>query len=428
VEHIDNYAGALVTYCFEVTNTGATVLGNVTIVNPLLNFSSSAIGTLQPSESRIVAFTSKIMSNLTNLATATGNPTYPNGTDIPDAPDVSSSDDSSVGTLQYSPAIKIENTVYVGDDLGVLCASKSVEKVTDLKSTAIVYCFKITNTGDTYLHGIRVDNAELEFFDTSVDRLAPNESTWVIFPSSIAGSLVNNAVVTARPSFVDGRDILGAQPVTATDPSEVAFIYVPTPPSNTTCIENHWQSAGKNGTLLCTNKQVSLSEVASTKKLQCKLGEKIKVSVNGNVLIDGDRNDLGWYVASDGGDALTGTCTVQGLESSYNYSFAKTSNATKPPGRVVWWKKDGADDDQCGDIAGTTGPVELRAPLLVDTEIMCADENEDGIVDVAFCFTWRSDANNKGVCQIADNIPGTSCSCYCTRYDIPDVVIETPSC
>jgi uncharacterized repeat protein (TIGR01451 family) len=350
VEHINSYAGSVVTYCFEVTNTGATVLGNVTIVNPLLSFSSSAIGTLQPSESRIVAFTSKIMSNLTNLATAIGTPTYPNGTKIPEAPDVSSSDDSSVGTLQYSPAIKIENTVYIGDDLGVSCAFKGVEKVTDLNSTAIVYCFKITNVGDTYLHGIRVENAELNFFDNSVNRLAPNVSTWVAFRSFIFGNLVNNAVVTAHPSLLDGTDIMGAQPVTATDPSEVAFIYVPPLQPNTTCIDDHWQSAGSNGTLLCANKQVSLSKVTSTKELQCKLGEKIKVSVNGNVLIDGDRNDLGWYIASDGGDAMSGTCTVHGLESSHNYSFTKATNSTKSSARVVWWKKDGADDDQCGDI------------------------------------------------------------------------------
>jgi hypothetical protein len=79
VEHINNYANTLVTYCFEVTNIGATVLSNATIVNPLLSFSSSAIGTLQPSESRIVAFTTKLgRMFLVNIATASGNPLYPN--------------------------------------------------------------------------------------------------------------------------------------------------------------------------------------------------------------------------------------------------------------------------------------------------------------------------------------------------------------
>jgi hypothetical protein len=267
-----------------------------------------------------------------------------------------------------------------------------------------------------------VDNAEVNFFDNSVNRLAPNESTWVAFRSFIFGNLVNNAVVTAHPSLLDGTDMLGAQPVTATDPSEVAFIYVPPLQPNTTCIEDHWQSAGSNCTLLCANKQVSLSEVMSTKELKCKLVEKTKVSVNGNVLIDGDRNDLGWYIASDGGDAMSGTCTVHGLESLHKYSFTKATNSTKSPGRVVWWKKDDADDDQCGDIAGTT------TPLVVDTEITCADENEDGIVDVAICFTWRSDANNKGECNISDNIPGTASSCYYTRYDIRNVIVGPPKC
>jgi hypothetical protein len=45
---------------------------------------------------------------------------------------------------------------------------------------------------------------------------------------------------------------------------------------------------------------------------------------------------------------------------------------------------------------------------------------------VSMCFTWKAGAANSGGCDIANNIPGVVSSCYCTRYDIKDAVVEKP--
>jgi hypothetical protein len=170
-----------------------------------------------------------------------------------------------------------------------------------------------------------------------------------------------------------------------------------------------------------------LDNVQSTKPLTCKPGEKVIVTVDASMRIDGPRNDLGWYVAADGGDALTGKCIVNGLQSAYNYPLVHVATSPSSPGKVVWFKKDGGDDDMCGDVTTSAAAVQLKTHLLVNAQLPCVDDNEDGILDVAMCFTWRSDASNDGACDLSENIPGSVAnSCFCTRYDIKNIVVETP--
>jgi hypothetical protein len=145
--------------------------------------------------------------------------------------------------------------------------------------------------------------------------------------------------------------------------------------------------------------------------------------VDASMRIDGPRNDLGWYVAADGGDALTGKCIVNGLQSAYNYPLVDVAASPTSPGKVVWFKKDGGDDDMCGDVA-TDKDARLNTPILVNAELPCTDENEDGVLDVSICFTWKN--GPLGLCSIQDNIPGTDCSCFCTRYDIKNIKIDDP--
>lgn len=437
VDFVEHYSGALVTYCFEVTNKGDTHLNNITIVNKELIFKDESIKSLAPGESAIVAFPSKIVDSLKNVAVVTANPILSNGKDIPDTPDVTWSDGSAVGKLEYFPAVKIDNTVYIGDDLGVSCGSKGVEQVVGAKDTTVIYCFNVTNAGDTYLNSVKLVNNDLNFTDNSVGIMAPKSSVLVVFSSTIGGNLTNNVVVTGNPSLEDGADISGAQDVTATDPSHVALNKTTgtvkedgkdpySPPNGTqVCLQDKWTSSGKNGTLVCSTKQVFVETVKSTKPLKCKPGEKVNVTVDATMRIDGPRNDLGWYVAADGGDALTGTCIVNGLQSRFGYNLTDTVT-TAPAGKIVWLKPDGGDDDKCGDVKTDVDKTQIRTPLLVNAELPCIDDNDDGVLDVAVCFTWKNDINNQGTCNIADNIPGSDCSCYCTRYDIKNVEVEDP--
>jgi hypothetical protein len=364
--------------------------------------------------------------------TATAKPVLPDGSALPDDTcGVTWSDGSAVGLLEYKPAIAVDNKVYIGEDNGVSCGSKAVEMVTGAFRTRVVYCFNVTNTGDTHLNSVKLTNAELNFTDNSIGLLAPKQSVLVAFLSNITANLTNIVVVTGNPSLSDGADISGAQDVTASDPSQVALnktdgdvketVKEPYSPPNTTqeCLQDKWTKAGENGTLVCSPKQVAWEGLTATKTLQCKPGEKINVTVDGTMMIDGARNDLGWYVAADGGDALMGRCIVNGFQSMYNYTV------TKGAGKIVWLTGAGGDNDPCGDVAAAE-KVFLKTRALVNAEVTCADENEDGVLDVSICFTWRADSFNTGVCSISNNIPGCTSSCYCSRYDIKKVVVEKP--
>jgi hypothetical protein len=434
VEYVEGCPGTIVTYCFYVVNTGCTHLNGVTITNPNLNFTSSEIGSLKPMESVIVSYTSKISSPLRNEATVKGNPVLPDGKDIPNVPDVSDTDPSSVGIVEYHPAIAVQNAVYIGDDNGLSCGTEAVELVkTNVSGTHVVYCFTVTNMGDTFLGNVKVVNAVLNYTDNSIGLLAPKASKLIAFRSNIVANLTNNVVVMANPTTADGSSVLAcAANVTATDPSHVE-LYIPGSPktgptTNSTCIEDKWKT-NHTKDLMCTTKHVYLESIKSTTPVTCKAGETVTVTVDSNILIEGERSDLGWYVAVDGGDALTGTCAVNGLHQSSSYSYVITNaNGMDDKSSVVpvWAKNQGGDGDQCGDVKMDYDIGRLNTPVLINVQLPCTDNNEDGKLDASICFTWRGARTNRDECTIGNNVPGTDCACYCSRYDINNTVVKPP--
>ncbi len=97
IEKVTGPIGTDVTYCFEVTNAGDTYLSSIQISDPDLGGNvGSSFGPLAPGASETRFLQSTIAGNLTNTATATGNPTYADGTDLPCEDDVSASDTAEV--------------------------------------------------------------------------------------------------------------------------------------------------------------------------------------------------------------------------------------------------------------------------------------------------------------------------------------------
>jgi uncharacterized repeat protein (TIGR01451 family) len=439
VDHVEHYEGAVVTYCFEVTNKGNSYLNNVVVVDQELKFSEKLVKPLAPGESITIAYPSTIFDTLKNTAVVTANPVIADGTDIPDATDVTWSDSSSVGKLVYFPSISIDNRVYIGDDNGASCAT-AVESVTGREGTDVIYCFNITNTGDTYLSDIDFKDTELSYDDTSIAILPPKGSKLLVFLSKITTNLTNHAVVVANPTLADGADIAGALDVTATDPSNVilkkgidgdvrAGEKTPySPPTNSTkCIQDNWKAANHTDDLVCASKEVYIDTISSDKPLTCTPGETITLTVDATVQIAGPRNDVGWYIAADGGDALTGKCIVNGFQNNgAKYSLVNANSQSA--GFVQWIKADGhGDGDQCGDVVIVNdGSAKSTFPIMVNATLPCTDDNDDGAFDFAVCFTWKTDATN-AVCNLSTNIPGTNCGCFCTRIDVPNVeVTPTP--
>jgi hypothetical protein len=296
----------------------------------------------------------------------------------------------------------------------------------------------VTNTGDTHLGSIVLENVELNFTDKSIGQLAPGASVLVYKVLPLTANLTNTVKVTANPTLASGMDVSGASDVTDTDPSEVAVVKSPgdirsgykPPVSPAGCLQDNWISANKTGELVCATKDVYLEAIQVKEKLTCSVDDTITISFDGSIrIMKSLKYDVGFYIATDGGDALTGKCSVNGLQAGNDYTVVDKAGGSEKVGQVAWLAKDGADDDKCGDVLTKSDSSNIDLPVAMELTVPCKDENEDGVLDIAICFTWKCDTTNNpnSVCTISQNIPGALTeSCFCTRYDIPGVDVDTP--
>jgi hypothetical protein len=293
----------------------------------------------------------------------------------------------------------------------------------------------VTNTGDTHLSNIVLENVELAYTDSSIGQLAPGASVLVYKVLPLTANLTNIVKVTANPTLASGMDISGASDVADTDPSEVAVEQrdgdtrsgdkpVATPSG---CLQDNWKAAGKPGELVCATKDVYFENLKVKDRLQCSQDQIVTISIDGSMrIIKSLKYDVGYYIATDGGDALEGKCAVSGLTSGNDYKVVDQPRGTKVVGSVAWLTTAGADGDVCGDVLTTADASSIDMPVAMDLEVPCTDQNGDGLLDVAICFTWKCDTTN-GLCTISKNIPGALTeSCYCTRYDIENTTVDTP--
>jgi uncharacterized repeat protein (TIGR01451 family) len=109
VEKVQGDIGDAVTYCLLVTNVGLSKLGNVQVVDEVLQYINTNIGLMIPGAKIMFSIEKTITGTITNIATATGNPLFFDGSDIPDHPDVSDSDPSAIDKIDHSPNIQVEN-------------------------------------------------------------------------------------------------------------------------------------------------------------------------------------------------------------------------------------------------------------------------------------------------------------------------------
>lgn len=134
--------------------------------------------------------------------------------------------------------------MYAGHDSGAKCGSANAgEFVGDFgrwfrnglkriltassfeAGTDVTYCIEIANTGQTYLDGLKVDNADISYHEhSSIPNLAPNEKHILFVEREITKSLVNSASVVGNPVFGDGRDLVDLDDVTDSDTSEVSLL------------------------------------------------------------------------------------------------------------------------------------------------------------------------------------------------------------
>lgn len=168
----------------------------------------------------------------------------------------------------------------------------------------------------------------------------------------------------------------------------------------------------------------------SNEPVACTAGDTVTVNVNASIRFRDitPRYDVAWYVAKDGGDALTGTCSLTPLSEGNSYSIVNAAGGADIVGSVNWAASGDGDGDECGDVvisSGTDG-ASLDTQLVMALDVPCADENDDSLLDFAVCFTWRQDCNN-AVCSFEAVIPGNpTTGCYCTRVDLKNTEVDQP--
>jgi uncharacterized repeat protein (TIGR01451 family) len=220
----------------------------------------------------------------------------------------------------------------------------------------------------------------------------------------------------------------------------------PLPPASTgSCMNDVFKYYGRSGTLSCTKKEMSLDEISATAPAQCVVGKPVKLSLSGLIRLTGTtKMDAHWFVARDGGDALTGKCAVGFFDKKYELATTVTESKTSKieKGGCSWSGNTKTtvappvtDTDECGDVVlGDTAGGVLSYKIIVDTEVMCKDTDKDGKLDVSICFGWK-DTSTDTVCKITDKLnanlvpeifPGSSSSCFCATVDVPNVVVLDP--
>ncbi len=207
-------AGQPVTYCFEVANTGDTYLNGVTVDDSVLGVSLTDPTLLAPGASVMLFTESTITADLVNTATATGDPSSPTGTPLPDVdPPTSGPDDAEVNLV--APAIQLEKTVYAGaHDGGARCDTAGVELASGAAGATVTWCFTVTNTGDTALDSIAIDDPTLGLTDSSTliavsgaAPLAPGDQMTLAYEGTLSGDQVNVATATGTPTNPDGSPL-----------------------------------------------------------------------------------------------------------------------------------------------------------------------------------------------------------------------------
>lgn len=237
-EEVEN-VGDIITYTFDVTNTGNVTLDNVEVIDEMLAEAGIEVvldeTTLAPGESTIgsaeyIVTQADLDSGLIeNIATATGTPpgydpedptTDPND---PTYPPVSPPSQEDVPTVQ-NPSIELVKT-------------SDKEEVTKV-GEVVTYSFEITNTGNVTLYNVTLDDPMLGgVLELETDKLFPGETTtvsqtYIVTEADLANDTITNvATVTGETEnnttvhhedevVIESNEFVPPTPAEPTEPSK----------------------------------------------------------------------------------------------------------------------------------------------------------------------------------------------------------------
>jgi uncharacterized repeat protein (TIGR01451 family) len=208
--------GSSAVYTYRVTNTGDTWLVNLAVTDDRLGAIGTIPGPLAPGASAsLLATNLNVLASVVNLGTVTATPAFPGGAAIPGLGAVSDTDPAFVQVVRPGlDLVKTANAAPDGQPLYVTAGS------------AVVYTFRVTNTGDTWLASISVTDDKLGAVGTIPGPLAPGASASLFRTNlSVLASVTNIGTASGLPVQATGAS-LGLPAVVDTDPA-VALLVAP---------------------------------------------------------------------------------------------------------------------------------------------------------------------------------------------------------
>jgi hypothetical protein len=194
--------------------------------------------------------------------------------------------------------------------------------------------------------------------------------------------------------------------------------------------DNYLKDPKNNQNLVCAAKEVFLVDLAALTSTVCTQGSKVTLSLNGTVNFNADRYDPGWYIATDGGNALTGQCVSKVLlqgETGTNF----VADRAMAKGSVKWDSDKFGGNDKCGDVIinGGGGGQLKQTNIARDLTVVCDDKDnagkQDGTLDISICFSWRQPGGDD-FCNPMATYPGAPSKCFCTQFPVKQVTVVKP--
>ena len=169
-------SGSTVTFAIAVTNTGDALLSSVQVSDALAPNCSATLGALAAGASTSYACArANVTSNFTNTAIVSGTPAV--------GPIVSASDSANVTVIHPSIAI-----------------AKSPDAQTVHSGSTVTFTITVTNTGDTTLSGVHVDDLPAPNCNATLGTIAAGAaSSYDCTLANVTESFTNTAIVSGAP-------------------------------------------------------------------------------------------------------------------------------------------------------------------------------------------------------------------------------------
>ncbi len=348
--------GDTIEYTFEVANTGAVTLADVTVDDPLVGPVTCAATLAPDAEATCTAVYTITQDDVNagtvdNTATALGTP--------PTGPAVESDPDSTSTATDVVELLEIDKTAGTPTDAD---GDGRAER-----GDTITYTFAITNSGNVPLSSVGVT-------DPKVGAVACGPATTV----PPGGTLTCTAVYTITQADVDAGSVGNTAAAVGTAPSGTV---ISSPPDST-------------ATPLQTAPSIDLVETAAP-----------PFDFNGNGVIDaGDTIDYEFVVTNDGDVTLTGVGVVDGLPGTVDCPLTTLAPGASTTCTVTYTLTQ-ADVD-AGEVVNpsTATGTPPSGPDVSDTDTVTTPVDANASIDLDEAAAPPFDFNGNGTLDAGDTI------------------------